>query len=74
MDITELITNLGFPAAVAAFALWNSYKHEEFLQNTLTKTIDSNTAGLNSVKEAVVLLKDAINKLNDDIHDTKDAH
>lgn len=72
MDITELITSLGFPAAVAAFALWNSYKHEEYLQNTLTTTIESNTAGLNSVKEAIILLKDAVNNLNEDMQDIVD--
>lgn len=53
MDITELIQTLGFPAAVAAFALWNSYKHEEFLQNTLRETIAENTKALQELKDSI---------------------
>lgn len=50
MDIIDVITNLGFPAGVAAFALWNSYKHEQFLQNTLKTALDENTQALNELK------------------------
>lgn len=53
MDVMELIQTLGFPAAVAAFALWNSYKHEEFLQNTLQSTIKENTTALQELKAAI---------------------
>ena len=31
-DFIDIISSLGFPIAVAAFALWNSYKHEQYLQ------------------------------------------
>lgn len=55
MDITDMITNLGFPIAVAAFALWNSYKHEEFLQDTLTVTIKENTEALQELKDIIEL-------------------
>ena len=50
MEFTDLISSLGFPIAVAAFALWNSYKHEEYLQNTLTNTIKENTEALEELK------------------------
>lgn len=53
MEITDMITNLGFPVAVAAFALWNSYKHEEFLQDTLTVTIKENTEALEELKNII---------------------
>lgn len=53
MDITDILTQLGFPAGVAAFALWNSYKHEEFLQNTLQTTIKENTTALQELKIAI---------------------
>lgn len=50
MDIVDVITQLGFPAAVAAFALWNSYQHEQFLQNNLKTTLEENTKALNDLK------------------------
>lgn len=50
MDFADVITSLGFPAAVAAFALWNSYKHEQFLQDTLKTALDENTQALNELK------------------------
>ena len=53
MDLMDLITNLGFPSAVAIFALWNSSKHEEFLQNTLRETIAENTRALQELKETI---------------------
>ena len=53
MEIEQLLTNLAFPAAIAAFALWNSYKHEEFLQDTLKSMIEDNTNALDELKHAV---------------------
>lgn len=55
MDIMEVISQLGFPAAVAAYALWNSYKHEQYLQDTLTDNINKNTQALTDIK--IVLSK-----------------
>ena len=59
MEIADVLTSLGFPAGVAAFALWNSYKHEEFLQKTLSDTIQKNT-------EAILSLRDYIKSKEDD--------
>lgn len=54
----DVITTLGFPAAVAAFALWNSYKHEEFLQGTLQTTLKENTDAISELKEVIGSLKE----------------
>lgn len=53
MDMTEIVAQLGFPIAVAIFALWNSYRHEVYLQDTLTTTIKENTAALLELKELI---------------------
>lgn len=63
MEITDIIAQLGFPIAVAIFALWNSYRHEIYLQDTLTKTIKENTAALEQLKD---LIKKIAKKKEDD--------
>ena len=50
MEFTDIITNLGFPIAVAAYALWNSYKHEQYLQDTLKTTLEDNTKAILELK------------------------
>ena len=45
-EFIDIISSLGFPIAVAAFALWNSYKHEQYLQNVLENTLKENTTAL----------------------------
>lgn len=45
-DFIDIISSLGFPIAVAAFALWNSYKHEQYLQGVLESTLKENTTAL----------------------------
>lgn len=51
--IVEIIGQLGFPIAVAAYALWNSYKHEQYLQETLDKTLKENTAALDKLGDLI---------------------
>ena len=58
MEFMDLLSNLCFPAAIAAWALWNSKKHEEYLQETLKNTLDENTRAVNELREAVISLKD----------------
>lgn len=53
MDLADIIASLGFPAAVAAFALWNSYQHEIFLQKTLSDTIQKNTDAILSLRDYI---------------------
>lgn len=50
MEFVDVITNLGFPIAVAAYALWNSYKHEQYLQDTLKTTLEDNTKAILELK------------------------
>ena len=50
---TDVIATLGFPIAVAAYALWNSYKHEEYLQNTLKETLKENTEAINKLSDVI---------------------
>lgn len=42
-ELAEIISTLGFPIAVALFALWNSHEHEKYLQNVLDTTLKENT-------------------------------
>lgn len=53
MDIIEIISNLGFPIGIACFALWNSYNHEKYLQDTLKQMIEENTEALTELKNVV---------------------
>lgn len=53
---TQLIGQLGFPIAVAAFALWNSHKHEEYLQGVLSTTLKENTAAIEKLSDLVDIL------------------
>lgn len=57
MELVDVITNLGFPIAVAAWALWNSHKHEEYLQGVLDTTIKENTAAINRLSDLVEVIK-----------------
>lgn len=45
-EFIDIISSLGFPIAVAAFALWNSYKHEQYLQGVLENALKENTVAL----------------------------
>lgn len=53
MDIFELTEKLAFPVAVAAWALWQSKQHEDFLQTTLTTTLHENTEATNKLSELI---------------------
>ena len=53
MALEDLLNTFGFPVAVAAFALWNSYKHEQFLQSVLTDTLKENTAAINKLSDLI---------------------
>lgn len=53
MEIYDIVAQLGFPIAVAAWALYNSHKHEEFLQGTLTSTLKENTEATKKLAELV---------------------
>lgn len=64
MEFIDVITNLGFPIAVAAYALWNSYKHEQYLQDTLKTTLEDNTKAILELKN--ILSRITAVSVNDD--------
>ncbi len=49
----EIVSTLGFPIAVAIYALYNSNKHEQFLQNVLQSTLKENTSALNKLSDMI---------------------
>lgn len=52
-ELVELISNLGFPIGIAIFALWNSHKHEEYLQNVLDSTLKENTKAIDRLSDLI---------------------
>lgn len=53
MEIYDIVAQLGFPIAVAAWALYQAHKHEEFLQGTLTTTLKENTEATHKLSDLV---------------------
>lgn len=51
--IMEMITKVGFPIAVAVFALWNSHNHEIYLQNVLDSTLKENTKAIDRLSDLI---------------------
>lgn len=51
--IMEMITKVGFPVAVAVFALWNSHNHEIYLQNVLDSTLKENTKAIDRLSDLI---------------------
>lgn len=56
MDLVQMITTLGFPAAVAAYALWVHFKHMSFLEEGMMQAIKENTKAINELKILIVKL------------------
>ncbi len=52
-EFTNLVSTLGFPIAVAIFALWNSRQHEKYLQDTLETTLKENTRAIESLSDTL---------------------
>lgn len=52
-EFVDVISSLGFPIAVAAFALWNSHQHEIYLQGVLDNTLKENTAAVNRLSDMI---------------------
>lgn len=49
----EIVSQLGFPIAVACFALWNSHQHEKYLQTVLDNTLKENTEAVNRLSDLI---------------------
>lgn len=52
-DFIQIIGQLGFPIAVAIFALWNSREHEKYLQQVLDTTLKENTNAINRLSDLI---------------------
>lgn len=52
-ELTNIVSTLGFPIAVAVFALWNSHKHEEYLQSILDTTLKENTKAIDRLSDLI---------------------
>ncbi len=52
-EFINVISTLGFPIAVAAFALWNSREHEKYLQGVLENTLKENTTAINRLSDLI---------------------
>lgn len=50
---TNLVATLGFPIAVACFALWNSHQHEKYLQGVLETTLKENTKAIDRLSDLI---------------------
>ena len=64
MDTMALFEKFAFPVAVAAWALWQSKQHEDFLQSTLTTTLKENTEATNRLSDLIKKMMSYINKQN----------
>lgn len=51
--LIEAITKVGFPIAVAVFALWNSHNHELYLQGVLDNTLKENTKAIDRLSDLI---------------------
>lgn len=52
-ELAKIISQLGFPIAVAVFTLWNSHKNEEYLQNILETTLKENTNAIDRLSDLI---------------------
>ena len=52
-DLAGIISTLGFPIAVAIYALWNSHEHEKYLQGVLESTLKENTEAINRLSDLI---------------------
>lgn len=52
-ELTNIISTLGFPIAVACFALWNSHQHEKYLQGVLDTTLKENTTAIDRLSDLI---------------------
>lgn len=52
-EFTNIVSTLGFPIAVACFALWNSHQHEKYLQGVLDNTLKENTEAINKLSDLI---------------------
>lgn len=52
-EFTSVVSSLGFPIAVACYALWSSHKHEIYLQGILDNTLKENTKAIDRLSDLI---------------------
>ncbi len=52
-EFVSIVSSLGFPVAVACFALWNSHQHEKYLQGVLESTLKENTKAIDRLSDLI---------------------
>lgn len=52
-DFINVVSTLGFPIAVACFALWNSHQHEKYLQGVLETSLKENTKAIDRLSDLI---------------------
>jgi hypothetical protein len=52
-EFTSIVSSLGFPVAVACFALWSSHQHEKYLQSVLDTTLKENTKAIDRLSDLI---------------------
>lgn len=62
IDIVNLISSLGFPIAVAIWAMWTSRRDKEWLQNTLSTQISSLVNAITEMTKALDEMKDLVER------------
>lgn len=58
MDVAAMITQIGFPAAVAAYALYVHFKHMDYLEKTLGQAVIDNTKAINELRLLIMTIID----------------
>ena len=58
MDVAAMITQIGFPAAVAAYALYVHFKHMDYLEKTLGQAVIDNTHAINELRLLIMNIVD----------------
>lgn len=58
MDVAAMITQIGFPAAVAAYALYVHFKHMDYLEKTLGQAVVDNTKAINELRLLIMNIVD----------------
>lgn len=63
-DVVNIISTLGFPIAVACWAMIVSRKDKEWLQNTLNIKLDNISEGISKLTSSLERFEDVYKEVN----------
>lgn len=63
-DVVNIISTLGFPIAVACWAMIVSRKDKEWLQNTLNIKLDAISEGISKLSSGLERFEDVYKEVN----------